>query len=464
MGRLALITALLVAGCAFLPGGAAAGTAKLVHHPSDGRTNPSEEFSYNAGAGEVNRLSISTDTRGDVLVSDAAGVTLGRGCARVVLTDPTRARCHAPGGEDIDGISAELGDRDDRSQVGGYFAAAQFVGTVDGGPGNDVMTGGDLRGGSGNDTLHSSSVMGGPGSDTLTTPNVTGTGPGGSIDESDPGNGSDVIRGGSGSDVVRYSRRRGPVTVDLRAASGAGESGENDRITGVEGAEGGRGNDTLIGTDVRNDLSGGGGSDRIVGGRGDDWLFAEDIANSGSGRDRDRIDAGPGDDEIGGSAGPNVIRAGPGEDRVSGEGGNDRIGVRDRSIDRVVCGPGRRDLAIGDGLDFLPGSCERVRRRGRARAVPVFVSVNSQSDEGPAVSVGCSIDGPKVWRGTVSISGPGLRGTRRFRSRRGREAYVLFPARLRLLEGKRVRIVVSSLDRRGNRHRVTRQMLVDTEG
>jgi Ca2+-binding RTX toxin-like protein len=464
MPRLLLITLLLVGACVLLPATAAGGTAKLIHEPSDGRSNPSEEFAYVASPGELNRLSISTDNAGDVLVTDSAGVTLGRGCTRVMGLDPTRARCHAPGGLDIEAVSANLGDRDDRSVLTGDFAAAHFVGTIDGGTGDDVMTGGDLRGGPGNDTLHSSSVMGGPGSDILTTPNATGGDPGGSIDESDPGNGSDVIRGGTGSDTVLYSRRTRPVTVDLRAATGAGEAGENDRITGVEGADGGRGDDTLIGTDVRNDLSGGGGSDRIVGGKGNDWLFAEDIANSGRKGDRDRIDGGPGDDEIGGSAGPNVIRAGAGEDSVSGEGGSDRIAVRDGSIDRVVCGPGNRDLAIGDALDSLPGSCERLRRRGSARAVPVFVSVNSQSDEGPGVSVGCSIDGPKVWRGTVSLSGGGMRGARRFRSRRGREAYVLLPKRLRSLEGKRVRIAVTSRDRHGHRHRVAREMVVDTEG
>lgn len=68
-----------------------------------------------------------------------------------------------------------------------------------------------------------------------------------------------------------------------RRGVSAGEANENDRITGVENAEGNRGDDILIGTDGPNELSGNGGSDRITGGNGNDRLYAEDIANDDEG-------------------------------------------------------------------------------------------------------------------------------------------------------------------------------------
>ncbi|MDQ4048020.1 MAG: hypothetical protein M3131_01360, partial [Actinomycetota bacterium] len=220
-----------------------------------------------------------------------------------------------------------------------------------------------------------------------------------------------------------------------------------------------------IGTSAANDLSGAGGSDRIVGLAGSDNLYGYDIANAGTRRDKDRIDGGDGDDDIDGSDGPDVLEGGAGRDTLSAGGGDDRIAVRDRSTDAVECGRARLDSVTADALDFLPAGCERVRRRGAARAVPLRSFVGSQDDGGPGVEIGCSVDGSRTCRGSVRLYARGrLRGTRRFRARRGTRGFVSFPRRLRGLEGRRVRIVVRAPDRRGRGRTVALGTTVDTEG
>lgn len=440
-----------------LPTCAAAGTVKLVRQPGDGRIVPTELLRYSALPGEPNGLRVDATRRdGTILVTDSAGVALGRGCVRVVATYPTRASCSAPRDLEISDISVDLGDRDDvfRLRVDPR-ANLGFEAEIAGGPGDDSMTGGRLMGGPGNDRLSSHLVNGGPDSDIL----MTG-GRGGTIDESDPGNGSDVIRGGSGpTDQVIYTARRAPVAVDLRATSGAGEAGENDRITGIENAQGGAGDDVLIGTDAPNNLEGGAGTDAVSGGRGNDFLFGGfDSAFPGGPGERDSLDGGPGDDAIFGSPGPNLIQAGPGQDTVFGFGGSDSIVSDDASADNVACGASS-DAVRADALDFAPRSCERVQRRGNARAIPLFIAYNSDVG-GLGLYVGCSIDGPRVCRGTAKIYRNGLRETRRFRGRRGQAKFVRLRSPKRVL--KRARVLVTARDRGGRSRRVARTLGTNT--
>jgi hypothetical protein len=450
---------------AVAPAEAAAGTAQLVRQPGDERENPSESLEYSAAPGELNRLTLAFDGRA-VLVTDTAGVTAGRGCARVG-GDPNRARCAAGGDAEILGLTALLGDGDD--------TADDTTGArIEGGDGNDTLTGSgftggargesaELLGGPGQDTLRGDTLAGGPGDDTLTISYTDDQNPFGTIDESDADNGSDTIRGGSARDLVSYEGRRLPVRVDLRAASGAGQAGENDRITDVESADGGRANDVLIGTAGPNRLRGGGGSDQILGGAGDDTLYAVDGVNLGGRGHTDRIVGGAGDDDIGGSNGPNSIQPGVGEDKVDGAGGNDRIGSRDGSIDSAICGGGRRDRVRADALDFVPLSCEQLARNGAAQAVPLGITVGTTSDFGPGVTVGCSRDGPRVCETGISVfRGSRRLATRRKRVRRGRAGFTLFPKRLRRLADESVRIRVTARDRRGRPSSVTRTLVVQT--
>src|SRR3954453_19317496 len=183
-GRLATLTAL--AFCA-APATASAGTAKLVFQPGDERTPDSEAFEYAAAPGEVNHLTL-TASGSSVLVTDTAGVTLGRACTRPVPGDTTRARCTPPGGADVEGATATLGDGNDTARDSSLGAA------IDGGPGNDDLTGGSLTGGPGNDVpAGASSFKGGPGNDRMTGRNDEAFD---LFDESDANNGTDVISGG----------------------------------------------------------------------------------------------------------------------------------------------------------------------------------------------------------------------------------------------------------------------------
>jgi metallophosphoesterase (TIGR03767 family) len=115
------------------------------------------------------------------------------------------------------------------------------------------------------------------------------------------------------------------------------------------GGADGRCANAIAGTRKRDRLRGTSGGDRIRGRRG-----------------RDRINARRGSDCVQGGRGGDRIKGGKGEDMLKGGGGRDRIAARDRTRDRVRCGPGR-DRVKADRKDRVPKrSCERIkRRRGR---------------------------------------------------------------------------------------------------
>jgi Ca2+-binding RTX toxin-like protein len=106
----------------------------------------------------------------------------------------------------------------------------------------------------------------------------------------DGGSGNDVMIGGGGNDLLQ------------------GGSG-NDFIAGRGGndfIDGGRGNDILLGGDGNDFVFGGSGNDYISGGRGNDWLDG--------GRGNDYIDGGPGNDVLIGGPGWDTLHGGPGFD------------------------------------------------------------------------------------------------------------------------------------------------------
>ena len=162
-----------------------------------------------------------------------------------------------------------------------------------GGAGNDVLTGGagrdSLNGGAGNDTL-----TGGAGNDQLFG-----------------GAGDDVVDGGDGVDTATYNDSSVGVTISL-AVSGPQNAGDGtDTLTSIENLGGSAFNDTLIGNDVGNWLSGGAGNDTMRGGAGNDTL-EDDQGNN-------VFDGGDGNDFIYSSYGyQDVIefRAGDDQDRV----------------------------------------------------------------------------------------------------------------------------------------------------
>lgn len=142
---------------------------------------------------------------------------------------------------------------------------------------------------------------------------------------------------------------------------------------GVSALEGGPGNDTLgadspccgepfeAGDDT---MSGGPGNDKITGGEGSDKL------EGGEGNDRIFGDRGEpendGNDRISGGAGNDLIVGDGGKDFLFGNGGIDQLsgldGIRDRKID---CGPGRnsRERVFVDRRDPKPISCKKAKKK-----------------------------------------------------------------------------------------------------
>jgi Ca2+-binding RTX toxin-like protein len=137
-------------------------------------------------------------------------------------------------------------------------------------------------------------LRGGAGADSL-----TGDAQGNVLDG---GPGADVLIGADGVDAVDYSDRDAPVRVDLDGSAGNdGGSGEGDTVgADIEGAFGGRGDDTLIGNGASGFLAGAegndvlvdrGGSDELDGGDGADVLDSTDGA-------RDDDTCGQGSDQV----------------------------------------------------------------------------------------------------------------------------------------------------------------------
>lgn len=181
--------------------------------------------------------------------------------------------------------------------------SANDIGSIDGGSGNDTITGtkfaDDLRGGVGNDTLN-----GGDGNDTLTggagLDIIFGGGGADTIVIAGTDGIADIFFGGAGTDTL--SLTGSTVTLvgldaffqELEVLAGKntsilGTAGGNvfdlrdfTTVTGIKAIDAGGGNDTIYGADlagVVDDLRGNSGDDMLVGGRGNDKL------SGGSGSD-----------------------------------------------------------------------------------------------------------------------------------------------------------------------------------
>ena len=109
--------------------------------------------------------------------------------------------------------------------------------------------------------------------------------------------------------------------------------------TGGTRAEGGPGNDLLVGNGDINALHGNDGNDRLVGGAGEE----------------DLLDGGPGDDVVRGRDGRDMIDGGGGRDQLFGEGGADYLtdGDRDGAVPGAAPDP-----------DLLDGGRERKHEVG----------------------------------------------------------------------------------------------------
>jgi len=188
-------------------------------------------------------------------------------------------------GEDAETLTVQLSNPAD-AQVGTGTATGTIADddcTIVGTPGNDVIYGtpGDdvICGLDGTDI-----IKGLDGNDQI-------DGNGGS-DRMVGGQGDDTINGGAGDDWVRYSDSPNSVTIDLSQGYADDGQGGRDTLISVERGFGSKNaDDTLIGDEgdnVLSGLAGMGGNDRLLGGFGDDTIYGGD--------GDDRLEGDPGTD------------------------------------------------------------------------------------------------------------------------------------------------------------------------
>ena len=394
MARAALLIAFILAALAagFAP---PAGAAVLTYASEYQSANKYQgeltavQLTFAAAPGEINRVAVEVADGAIVVRDPGAVIDPGRGgCERV---EPHVARCPVPAGSFNVAVTIRAGDGDDEpvlrpsgstsflvyGEAGAdrLDAAALFSVLLDGGDGDDVLTGasdnGTLQGGEGDDRL-----QGGAGSDTMAGgagDDVLVGGPGRDVlaGEGRPGEavGDDVLDGGPDSDRVSYAQREDPVSVDLADPAPDGGAGESDQVRAIEDVTGGRGDDRLAGDDGPNELDacfeaafGGCPGDDVIAGRG-----GADRLAGGSGRDR--LDGGAGDDRLRGGKGADELDGGAGGDEILDSGRTNRIraGAGDDVI--TLDGPqGGADVRCGSGADTVNGftpltivtACERL--------------------------------------------------------------------------------------------------------
>lgn len=420
--------------------------------------------------GEDERLCVHTVTlRGDdgpsdlradgVVVRDEYGVLAGENCQEVPDSGGLEARCRVPGvmnvygGDGGDVYEGHAGGGDDRWNVDTDYRSGYVA---------DVLPGfGVLQGGEGNDELVGAATLrGGPGDDTLraTFENTP----------LDGGPGVDVLDGGDDrGGLADYRSRTAPVTASLDSGAAAGEAGEGDRLVNVGGVLGGAGDDVLRGGEEDDLLQGGPGDDELYGEGGDDGLW--------DGDGRDLLDGGPGDDRVTtgrhlhrsdlrsslelddefpvgdgqsrstllGGPGDDLVRSGLGSDRLDGghgrdealaSGGRDTVWLREGDADTVDCG---RDASVRiDSRDLAQG-CLRIERTGAPQ--PRIGEVGTTANYSPGainggefgrLTIRCSDDQEDGCGSLVRVFALGREvGRTRVRAPAGRDTRVVFRLR-----------------------------------
>lgn len=347
------------------------------------------------GAGS-RRSSPAGATTGDSFVGgpdvDTAEFGLRTGSLTIDLDDVAddgeageRDNVHA----DVENVVA--GSNDD--EITGSAAANGLDGraggdTVDGNGGDDVLLGGvndpsadTLVGGTGDDVMR-----GGSGDDSLTGND--------GVDQAFGEGGNDTVETGDGDDVAKGGA--GPDRLEGGAGSDVLDGGDLalPGADGIDTIEGGTGDDSLFGRRGNDRLDGGGGADTISGGTEIDIVSYEDRtsrvfvtldnqANDGERGERDNVMPDVEDvvggvraDDLTGDGDRNRVEAGRGEDLIDGklgvddlDGGDagDVVIARDGVRDDVVCGDGN-DLAIADARDKAI-DCETVDRPAGRRLI-----------------------------------------------------------------------------------------------
>ena len=328
-----IVARTVASAAAALALGAAGAVAATVQVREEVRTKASSVYhaEFKAGDGEANDLVVAPGDDGGVTFTDSGAAVVARGgCTQVTAQ---RAHC------ELGGPSAQLGDLDDR-------ARSDTPAGIDGGPGDDMLTGaGYFNGGAGADTIENGDddggLSGGPGAD-----RVAGGEGDDRIIETQDGE-PDLLDGGAGRDTVDY-----PAARDLVIDLAAGRAGD-DTLRSIESASADGGTFRGDGQANRFDsnmypatMTGGGGPDDLVafshrrdrldGGSGDDALVLFPSISYERLPERDSLRCGPGDDlvddplqntivpidcervEFSGERGPAVVLPRPGTDAPLG--------------------------------------------------------------------------------------------------------------------------------------------------
>jgi hypothetical protein len=130
----------------------------------------------------------------------------------------------------------------------------------------------------------------------------------------------------------------------------------------------------LVGTGIRDSITGTPNADRILLLAGDDRGYGgrgADLIRGGGGEDR--LVGGRGRDALAGSGGGDVLRGGRGADALIGGRGGDLLDARDQRRDRRVRGGRGQDVCLLDSSDeSRTRGCERIAVSGRAPASAAY--------------------------------------------------------------------------------------------
>jgi Ca2+-binding RTX toxin-like protein len=432
------------------------------------------------GDGDDN-LSTNTTANGTVLDGGEGNDTLSSGPNRDVLNGgPGNDTLHALGGDDqLDGgpgadtLDGGLQDDDLEGGTGpdvivgnsgkdtaSYTASAGVSAHLGGttGNGSSLDAPGDtidatvegLSGGPGPDTLVGSDnadvLLGNDGVDTV-------DGAGGN-DVLNPGRGADLVVGGEGRDTASAAGSALDTTIALGVPNGSGtaadlEAGGDTILGDVEDAEGGSGNDTLIGSTGANQLEGGGGfdtasyADRTTGvvvdpdgqpddgapGEGDNVLQDVEAITGGLGDDQltgglatpgtltlrgfanevvvdRRLDGGPGADVLVGSDNArDFIIGGTGVDQLQGRDRQDILDASgDAEVDQADCGAGATDFAKLDLVDTQVG-CEALQIAAVGRHPTLLIRTSALAGRVLRIAVSCPRGAAGACEGSLDAAG-----------------------------------------------------------
>jgi serralysin len=231
--------------------------------------------------------------------------------------------------------------------------------TINGGNGDDVITGASSYTDSDGNFTESDFYMGGGGNDTITggegNDHIYGnlfSSSAGAADGNDniaAGNGNDYVNGNAGNDTIDggYGKDR------LYGGNG------NDVLTGGAGND----SDYLQGNKGNDTLDGGNGSDVLHGGAGNDVLWGNQTMDDGRG------------DEMWGDAGNDTIHGTTGDDTISGGAG----------FDLLIGGTGHDTFVFAAG-DASSVHLTEATPTGQTDAIQDFVDGDSKISLGFTVS------------------------------------------------------------------------------